>query len=195
MPFFSSTLNKELAMSNLPQNANYGNLVTVFNGEINQNHEMLCDARELHKFLGVNTRFNDWIKNRIAEYGFVQNQDYISFTENLVKPKNGRKNVQYHITLDMAKELAMVEKNAKGRQIRRYFIQMEKQVSQETYSLLDQYNKACLEFDKLSDLASQAGRTLNLAGKKFKPQAKQRMIELTIKIQPFLPFVEFGGAK
>lgn len=178
-------------MSNLPQNANYGNLVTVFNGEINQNHEMLCDARELHKFLGVNTRFNDWIKNRIAEYGFVQNQDYISFTENLVKPKNGRKNVQYHITLDMAKELAMVEKNAKGRQIRRYFIQCEKQMSNQSVSLLEQYFKAEAEFEKLADMASNAGRTLNLVGKRFKPQAKQKVVELTLKIQPMLPFAGF----
>lgn len=63
------------------------------------------------------------------------------------------------------------------------------------YSLIDQYNKALLEFEKLSDMASQAGRMLNLTGKQFKPKAKQKVLELTIKIQPYLPFVEFGGAK
>lgn len=193
--FLSSIVLGIKPMSNLPQNANNGNFVTVFHGDIDQNTEMLCNARDLHKFLGVQTRFNDWIKNRISEYGFVKSQDYISFTENLVKPKNGRKSIQYHITLDMAKELAMVEKNAKGREIRRYFIECEKQTLAQNYTLLDQYNKAVLEFEKLSDVASEAGRMLNLAGKRFKPEAKQKVIELSIKIQPYLPFSEFGGVR
>lgn len=63
------------------------------------------------------------------------------------------------------------------------------------YTLLDQYNKALLEFEKLSDVASEAGRMLNLAGKRFKPKAKQKVIELSIKIQPYLPFSDFGGVK
>lgn len=65
----------------------------------------------------------------------------------------------------------------------------------QNYTLLDQYNKAVLEFEKLSDMASNAGRMLNLTGKQFKPKAKERVLELTIKLQPYLPFVEFGGAK
>ncbi|WP_080948295.1 BRO family protein [Moraxella bovoculi] len=59
------------------------------------------------------------------------------------------------------------------------------------YSLLAQYNNAILEFDKISDLASQAGRMLNLAGKQFKPKAKQKVIELAERVQPLLP--EFDG--
>lgn len=59
------------------------------------------------------------------------------------------------------------------------------------YSLLDQYNKAVLEFEKLSDMASNAGRMLNLTGKQFKPKAKERVLELTLKIQPMLPFAGF----
>lgn len=59
------------------------------------------------------------------------------------------------------------------------------------YSLLAQYNNAILEFDKISDLASQAGRMLNLAGKQFKPKAKQRVLELAERVQPLLP--EFDG--
>ena len=65
----------------------------------------------------------------------------------------------------------------------------------ENYSLLDQYNKALLEFEKFSDMASNAGRMLNLTGKQFKPKAKERVLELTIKLQPYLPFVEFGGVE
>ena len=175
-------------------------LVPVFSGQINQNAEMLCDARQLHKFLGVGRDFSNWIKNRIKEYGFVKNQDFI-IVQNLSSPKlansKSRKQmmIDYHITLDMAKELAMVEKNAKGREIRRYFIECEKQTLAQNYSLLDQYNKAVLEFEKLSDMASNAGRMLNLTGKQFKPKAKERVLELTIKLQPYLPFVEFGGVR
>ncbi|UZA47367.1 antA/AntB antirepressor family protein [Moraxella bovis] len=184
-------------MSNVTQKPleNQGQFVTVFNGEINQNAEMLCDARQLHKFLGVQTRFNDWIKSRISEYGFVKNQDYVSFTENSVKPKNGRKSIQYHITLDMAKELAMVEKNAKGREIRRYFIQMEKQALQSTQSLTAQITETCITLQHFDENLSKAGWYLATHGKQTKPQLKAKLTELLQKAQPYLPFVEFGGAK
>ena len=71
--------------------------------------------------------------------------------------------------------------------------QIRKTGMYQQYSLLDQYNKAVLEFEKLSDMASNAGRTLNLAGKHFKPRAKQKVLELTLKIHPLLPFAEFRG--
>lgn len=77
----------------------------------------------------------------------------------------------------------------------RTFDDLVQQQVMQNYTLLDQYNKAVLEFEKLSDVASEAGRTLNLAGKRFKPKAKQRVLELTIRLQPHLPFVEFGGVK
>ena len=89
-------------------------------------------ARELHTFLEVNTKFADWIKNRINEYDFVENQDFISFSENLEKPTGGRPSQEYFITLDMAKELSMVERNDKGKQARRYFIECEKKLKEQT---------------------------------------------------------------
>ncbi|OPH36305.1 antA/AntB antirepressor family protein [Moraxella equi] len=184
-------------MTNVPQKPleNQGQFVTVFNGEINQSAEMLCNARDLHKFLGVQTRFNDWIKSRISEYGFVKNQDYVSFTENLVKPKTGRKSVQYHITLDMAKELAMVEKNTKGREIRRYFIQCEKQALQSAQSLTAQITQTSILLKNIDGNLSEAGRYLAIHGKQTKPTLKGKLSDLLAKAQPFLPFVEFGGAK
>lgn len=87
-------------------------------------------ARKLHEFLGVGRTFNAWITTRIKQYEFVEGEDYI-----LTKSKTGhRKNVtafNYYITLDMAKELAMVERNEKGREARRYFIDCEKQLKAE----------------------------------------------------------------
>lgn len=86
------------------------------------------NARELHSFLEVQTRFNDWIATRISEYDFVENQDYVRFTENPVKPQGGRPSMGYFITLGMAKELAMVERNKKGKQARKYFIECEERL-------------------------------------------------------------------
>ncbi|UYZ74492.1 antA/AntB antirepressor family protein [Moraxella bovis] len=175
-------------------------LVPVFSGQINQNAEMLCDARQLHKFLGVGRDFSNWIKNRIKEYGFVKNQDFI-IVQNLSSPKlansKARKQmmIDYHITLDMAKELAMVEKNAKGREIRRYFIQMEKQALQSTQSLTAQITETCITLQHFDENLSKAGWYLATHGKKTKPQLKAKLTELLQKAQPFLPFVEFGGAK
>jgi phage anti-repressor protein len=102
-------------------------LIPVFTGTIQNESVQLVDARALHAFLGVAVRFNDWIGARIKEYYFQENQDFKSFTEIPVKPKKGgRPAIGYHITMDMAKELAMVERNEKGRQIRRYFIECER---------------------------------------------------------------------
>ncbi|ECA4811396.1 hypothetical protein G6K67_000471 [Salmonella enterica subsp. enterica serovar Rubislaw] len=103
-------------------------LIPVFNGTINNESVLLCDARKLHNFLEVGKRFASWITERLTEYKFVENQDYISFSQNREKPQGGRPTKDYHLTLDTAKELAMVERNEKGRQIRRYFIECEKQL-------------------------------------------------------------------
>ena len=81
------------------------------------------NARELHAFLEVKTRFNDWIANRISEFGFTENKDFVSLTENLVS--GGKQNI-FHISIDMAKELSMLERNDKGKQARLYFIECER---------------------------------------------------------------------
>ena len=78
----------------------------------------VVSARELHQFLEVGTRIDMWFNRRLEEYGFVQGVDYQG-------PILVEHYTDYHITLDMAKELAMVERNEKGRQIRQYFIWAE----------------------------------------------------------------------
>lgn len=105
-------------------------LIPVFNGTIANETAILCNARDLHAFLGVKKVFAAWITNRISEYKFIENQDYILLS-NLGKQTSGRgghNRKDYHLTLDTAKELAMVERNEKGRQIRRYFIECEKKL-------------------------------------------------------------------
>ncbi|SUU98722.1 antA/AntB antirepressor family protein [Avibacterium paragallinarum] len=102
------------------------NLIPVFNGLIANQTVQLCNARELHQFVESKREYATWIKDRITDYGFVQDEDYIIVTERT----NGRPRKEYHITLDMGKELAMVERNEKGRQVRKYFIECERRALQ-----------------------------------------------------------------
>lgn len=80
-------------------------------------------ARELHEFLGIETRYNDWFR-RMCEYGFSEGQDFYSF---LSKTSDGGRPAQdAQLTIDMAKEICMLQRNEKGKQARQYFIQLEK---------------------------------------------------------------------
>ena len=94
---------------------------------INGNAVETVNAKELHEFLEVRSKFADWIKNRISEYDFTVNQDFTTVSKNL---ENGGRSIEYYITLDMAKELSMVERNEKGKQARKYFIECEKKLTQ-----------------------------------------------------------------
>lgn len=114
-------------------------LVPVFSGSFNTQTELLCNARDLHKALQVGRKFATWITERIKEYIFVENQDYILISQNgEIKTGRGgdRRSKEYHLTLDMAKELAMVEKTEIGRQVRKYFIQCERERFAETQNIV-----------------------------------------------------------
>ncbi|EDO7528963.1 phage antirepressor Ant [Campylobacter jejuni] len=83
-----------------------------------------ANIEKLFYYLEINSKFADWIKNRIIKYSFIENQDYI--IKEVFTGRRPRK--EYYVTLDMAKELCMVENNEKGRQARRYFIECEKRL-------------------------------------------------------------------
>ncbi|HED8257589.1 TPA: antA/AntB antirepressor family protein [Campylobacter jejuni] len=83
-----------------------------------------ANVKFLFYFLEIDTKFADWINRRINHYNFIENQDYI--IKEVFTGRRPRK--EYYVTLDMAKELCMVENNEKGRQARRYFIECEKRL-------------------------------------------------------------------
>ena len=87
-------------------------------------------ARELHEGLEVKRDFTTWIKGRITKYNFEENTDYIVFTKMGENPQGGRPQQDYIITVDMAKELCMVENNDLGRKFRKYFIACEKKLQE-----------------------------------------------------------------
>lgn len=90
-----------------------------------QNGQQIVSARDLHQFLNSKKDFSDWIKMRINKYGLIDGVDFTTFQG---KTSNGRPSTEYALTLDAAKELAMVEGNAKGKEARQYFIACEKKL-------------------------------------------------------------------
>jgi len=98
-------------------------LIPVTARTVGQASVPTVDARALHMFLEVQTQFKDWIARRIEEYGFEDGRDFCSF---LSESSGGRPANEYALCLDMAKELSMVERNAKGKQARQYFIECER---------------------------------------------------------------------
>ena len=84
------------------------------------------NARELHAFLESKRDFSTWIKDRITEYEFIENKDFVCTTNSGSKGRGGHNRIEYFISLDMAKELSMVERNDKGKQARLYFIECER---------------------------------------------------------------------
>lgn len=88
----------------------------------------VINARELHGFLESGQEFTNWIKNRVEKYGFSQGEDYEVFDKFIKNPQGGRPTTEYLLTLDTAKEIAMVENNEKGRQVRKYFIECERRL-------------------------------------------------------------------
>lgn len=81
-------------------------------------------ARELHKFLELSERFSNWFE-RMKQYGFVENQDYLG--RKVFNTLAKQELQDYEITLDMAKEISMIQRNEKGKLARQYFIEVEKQ--------------------------------------------------------------------
>ena len=105
--------------------------------EIDGTEQQTVNARELHTFLDVGKDFSTWIKDRISQFDFEENVDFVK-TQDLSSPISGNAKsraqvrIEYHITLNMAKELSMVERNAKGKQARQYFIDCERKLKEVT---------------------------------------------------------------
>jgi len=105
-------------------------IISIAQGNIGDQTVQTVNARELHSYLEVGKDFSTWIKDRIDQYDFVENQDFIVFPEIGENPKGGRPSKEYALSLDMAKELSMVERNEKGKQARQYFIECERRAKQ-----------------------------------------------------------------
>lgn len=93
-----------------------------------ENGNSVVSGRDLHEFLEVNTQYTKWF-NRMAEYGFTENVDFAVIVKNVYDEKvfgGVRKITDHAMTLDMAKEISMIQRTDKGKQARQYFIEVEK---------------------------------------------------------------------
>lgn len=151
------------------------NLINIETKNINGELIQTVNARDLHAFLEVGKDFTTWIKDRINQYGFVENQDYI-IVENLSSPKSGsaksrqRLMKDYSISINMAKELSMVERNEKGKRARQYFIECEKKALE-----------AISPVEILNDPSAMRGLLLNYT---------EKVITLEHKVDEMKPQVE-----
>lgn len=120
------------------------------------------NARDLHNCLGVGRDFSTWIKQRIAKYSFVENIDYITLTKTGELDSTGLQTaIDYFIAPDMAKQIAMVQNNEIGKQVRLYYIQLEnKQLEKEAQAKVRADMR--LDFLPMTDavVVSREGKTV-----------------------------------
>ena len=127
-------------------------LIPLTAATIGTEEQKAVDARALHEFLEVKSEFRNWIKNRIDGVGFEEGKDYVTIGKNL---PNGGKSKEYYVSVGMAKELAMLERNEKGKQARLYFIECEKIAKQATAPALPNYAEALRQLaDKVEQNAA-----------------------------------------
>ncbi|MEY1929797.1 phage antirepressor KilAC domain-containing protein [Streptococcus pyogenes] len=98
----------------------------LINITVNDNHEPVVSGRDLHKVLEIKTQYTKWLE-RMSEYDFVENEDFMAISQKRLTAQGNQTEYTDHILkLDMAKEIAMLQRNEKSKQVRKYFIQIEK---------------------------------------------------------------------
>ena len=122
----------------------------------------LVNARELHEFLGSKQDFSDWIKARLGKYCFVEGEDYLRHKIMEQVPHQGGmrsvEKIEYLLVIDVAKELAMVENNAKGRQVRKYFIECERRLKAVSGAISARDSEKLRQQAKLLDIMDRNSR-------------------------------------
>lgn len=130
----------------------------------------VVSARELHQFLEIQTPFHKWMP-RMFEYGFIENVDYQRLDKNVQMPNGATKDVlgDYAITLDMAKEISMIQRSEKGKIARQYFIECEKKLREVSTTKLPQTYK-----EALIELIAQVeeNEKLQIENKELKPKGE-----------------------
>ena len=91
--------------------------------KVNDNQEQAVSGRDLHMFLGIETRYDTWF-NRMLQYGFEEGKDFCS---KMSESTGGRPSTDHLMKIDMAKELCMLARNEKGKQARQYFLEVERE--------------------------------------------------------------------
>ena len=123
-------------------------------------------GRDLHKFLEVETPYHIWFP-RMVEYGFSAGQDYTN--KNVQNPSGGRPRTDHIITLDMAKEISMIQRTDKGKQARQYFIECERRARSPK---IDASQITRMELIQIAMNAEQERLALEAKNKELEPKAE-----------------------
>jgi anti-repressor protein len=126
--------------------------IKIGNTNLGGNVVQTINARELHSFLESKQEFANWFKQRVEQYGFAESVDFVCLIDLSSEGRGGQNRKDYAITLDMAKELAMVERNERGKQARQYFIECERRAKQPS---LDPANLSRMQLIELAMQAEQ----------------------------------------
>lgn len=155
--------------------------------EMNENQEIIVSGRELHKGLGVESRYNDWFK-RMLKYGFEENLDYIAITQKKVTAQgNETTYIDHVIKLDMAKEICMLQRNDKGREFRKYFIECEKRLKEQQLPQLTRKEELQLQLFSEDSL-----EVVNAHKELVKIEVEEATKPLLGKIEEDKPLVDFA---
>ena len=164
--------------------------IKVIQKDFNGEKKRFVNARELYRWLGVGRDFSNWIKDRINKYDFVEDLDFfIAFAKfgegfsglnkaKAIDPKSGKILAkEYVVSIDMAKELAMIENNEKGKLVRKYFIRVES------------------DFKKVMQIATSDPKFVNQLASQFfetREETKEYRRDFTDCIKDFVAVKNYG---
>ncbi len=131
-------------------NLNQTTILSINYNDLGNGFTETVSASELHQFLEVETPFHKWIVRRIEMLGLEENQDFVT-DKTVRKGILSREYTEYHLTIEAAKHISMAERNEKGRQARKYFIQVEDHARAEIPKLQAKLRQQQTQLANLSD--------------------------------------------
>lgn len=148
-----------------------------------ESEQPTVSGRELHEALGVETPYTIWFP-RMSEYGFIENEDYVTFLLDRSDGKAGKPRTDHQLTIDMAKEICMIQRSEKGKQFRQYFIEVEKQWNTPEAVMARALQFANKQLDKIKEVNKQLETTVAVQTQQIselKPKASYYDVILNCK--------------
>lgn len=164
--------------------------------KLNGKVQLGVNARDLHKILESKQDFSTWIKRRITQCKFEENFDFVRIHQKVEVDLSSTKKwsskarpqmaIEYIISVDMTKHLGMMERNEKGHEIRKYYIEQEELARQLKDGLQSRIGHISAQVEMITQSLSEAGRFLSVNGKQTKPALLKELDELIKEAQPEL---------
>ena len=164
------------------------NQIPFIEVELNGKIQLGVNARDLHRMLESKQDFSTWIKRRITQCKFEENFDYIKLHQKMELSKTGQTSIEYIVSADMTKHLGMMERNEKGHEIRKYYIEQEELARHLKDGLQVRIGKLSAQLELITQSLSGAASFLSVHGKQTKPAMLKELDDLIKEAQPSLDF-------